>query len=464
MGLLYPKSGGLLCYNQARMKVLVLGDDGRAHAFVWKLFNSPQNVDIVCAPGNGGTSLLVPQADLDIGNAAEVARWAFGENVDLIVPASAASLRAGVVDEVVSFQIGVCGPSQRSTLLESSRCQAREFMQRHKLPVPNGRACSDLPTAEKYLAAQPLPVMVRADNPDVGGGVYHDRYSALAALRELFTTRPPQGSNNGVVIEEALPGFAVSLSAFTDGTTALPLLPVRLYDTLGPGEGGAPAPGMGAFTEVSRYSERLTTYLQRYVLTPLVAGLASEGLPYWGIIGVDCVIAADGPRLLSIRCALRDLEAQVVLPRLDDDLLPIIRAAITRRLHELPPLRWRQQASIGLGVIAQGYPHHFSVGVPISGLTELDPGVLVFHSHTDNNSGLRYERAAPGALLAGLLGGMSRAAAGTISTTNGHVLTVVALGPTLPEARGIAYRNAQRIQFAGRSFRPDVGEAAFGMA
>jgi phosphoribosylamine--glycine ligase len=447
------------------MRVLVLGDDGRAHALVWKLFNSPHDIDLLCAPGNGGTGLLAPLVgNLDVRNAAEVGRWAFDEGVDLIVPASGAPLRAGVVDEVVSFQIGVCGPSQRSTVLETSRCRAKEFMLRYELPTVPGRAFDNLATAEKYLAAHSLPVAVWADSPEVGGAVFADRYQALAALRTLFATRPLDSANDGVVIEEHVPGFPVSLSCFTDGTTAVPLLPVRTYETLGPGDEGPPAPGMGAFTDVSLYSERLTSYLHRRLLAPLVAGLAREGLPFWGILGIDCTVGQDGPRLTSIRCALRDLEAQVLLPRLEDDLLPLIQLAITRRLHDLPPLRWKPQASLGIGAVAQGYPNHFGVGMRIEGFAKLEPGVLVFHSHTDNSDARPYEQEPLAQRGGGLVGLLSRAqlrSPGSITSTDGHVLTLVALGSTLAEARATAYRNAEHLEFAGRFYRPDIGARSF---
>src|SRR4029450_11357921 len=134
------------------MKVLLLGDDGRAHALAWKLFNSPLIHDLICAPGNGGTAPLVPAADLEIGGAAAIPRWAFDDGVDIIVPAGSRTLHAGLVDEVVALHIGVCGPSQRSAALERSRCQAKEFMVRANLPTPPGRAFADLATADDELA------------------------------------------------------------------------------------------------------------------------------------------------------------------------------------------------------------------------------------------------------------------------------------------------------------------------
>lgn len=439
------------------MKILVLGGDGRAHALVWKLFNSAA-ADLLVAPGNGGASLLAPVAPVDPANAVEVARWAFDEGIDLIVPADSASLAAGLVDEVISMHIGVCGPPQRALQLERSRCFARAFLERHGLPVARGRACADLATAEKYLAAQTLPVVVKADAPDGGENVYHDRYAALEALRAGFAEQGGQGA--GMVIEEHLPGVTVSFSALTDGGAAVPLLPVRTYDRLGPAPDSAEAPGMGAITGNSGYAQKLGAFLQGHVVTPLVAALARERLPYWGILGVDCVISEQGPRISGLRCSMRSMEAEAVLPRLEDDLLPLIEAAITRRLDRMSPLRWRDEASVALGLVAQGYPHHYPYGAPIHGLSEVDQGVLVFHDQTHNPAGLRYSPAARAGGLGGLLAGAQTPLA-AVTVTGGHVATVVAMGATLAGARGRALLNAERISFTGRTYREDVGAHEF---
>jgi phosphoribosylamine--glycine ligase len=438
------------------MKTLVLGGDGRAHAIVWKLFNSA-SADVLVAPGNGGAAQLAPVVDLDPEDVGEVARWAFAEGVELIVPADGAPLAAGLVDELVSMQIGVCGPAQRTTRLERSRCFARGFLERHGLPLARGRVCADLATAEKYLAAQPLPLLIRADAPSPADAIYGDRYAALEALRIIFADAP-----TGVVIEEHLPGISVSYSALMDGSAALPLLPVRLYDRLGPEPDSPLAPGMGAVTGNSSYAQKLGAYLHSRIVQPIVAALARDGLPYWGFLGVDCIVTEQGPRVSGLRCSLRAMEAEAVLPRLEDDLAALIQAAITRRLDRVPPLRWRDEASVALGLVAHGYPHHFPTGGLLRGAADLDPGVLLFHDQTTNPAGLRYTPAAQrgAGALAAILGGGAASGSGIV-VTGGHVATVVALGATLAGARGRALLNAERISFPGRSYRDDVGAHEF---
>src|SRR6266508_995158 len=337
------------------MKILLLGNDGRAHTLTWKRFNSPLVHELISAPGNGGTSALVPTADIDIGDAAAVARWAFDEGIDIIVPADSHPLHAGLVDEAISLQIGVCGPSQRSTVLERSRCQAKEFMLHQSLPTAPGRAFTDLATAEKYLATMPLPVMLKADDPSAGEARYDDRYAALEGLRELFAARTLDGHNDGVVIEGYLQGARVVLSAFVDGRTAVPLLPVRLYDRVEESDGGALARGVGAHTGSSTFARRLAEYLHEKLVLPIVAGLARASLPYWGILGIDCIVTERGPRLTGLHASMREGEAQVVLPRLEDDLLPWVQAMIAQRLHDMPAPRWAPTASVGVGLMARGY-------------------------------------------------------------------------------------------------------------
>lgn len=444
------------------MKMLVIGQDGRTHALIWKLFDSPQATEIVCAPGNGGTSQLVPSVDLPLSQVEAVSRWAFDEQIDLIVPASSASLYAGLVDEVIALHVGVFGPPQRATRIEQSRCYTKEFLLRHSLPTATGQVFSKLTTAEKYLAAQPLPLVIKADYPGITSTTYQDRYSALNALRDLFATRSLEGSNDGVVIETFLPGIRVSFSAITDGHTALPLLPTRIYDRWGEGDTGAPAPSMGAHTGISTYASKLTDYLHQRLMLPLVRALHQDNLPYWGILGIDCIITPQGPRISALRCSLHDMEAQVVLPRLEDDLLTIMQSTITRRLDQLPPLTWRDEVTVGIALVAQGYPHHFPIGSTIEGLTQVDPGILIFHDQTNNPLGLQYRPTAyrgPDP-LARLIMGMPGPGS-TITTTGGHVLTVVAFGATLNGARGRALINAERITFAGRYYRGDIGQREF---
>ncbi|HWQ14526.1 MAG TPA: phosphoribosylglycinamide synthetase C domain-containing protein [Roseiflexaceae bacterium] len=449
------------------MKILILGDDGRAHALAWKLLNSPLYPEVVCAPGNGGTAPMTLTVDLEVGDVRVVSRWAFDELFDLILPADSRPLHAGLAEEALSLQVGVCGGSQRAAALERSRCQAKEFMLRHRLPTAPGRAFTSLETAERYLAAQPLPVMIKADSPLAGEERFDDRYAALEGLRRIFANKPLEGQSDGVVVESALAGPRVALSAFVDGQAAAPMLAVRLYDRVEESDRGANAPGVGAHTGSSVFAQQLTRYLHERFILPVAAGLAQEGLPFWGILGVDCIITAEGPRLTAIRFSMREGEAQVVLPRLEDDLVPWLQAAIARRLGELPPLRWSATPTVGLGLFARGYPNFFPYGGAVRGLEELDEGVLAFHSATANpGATLRYtprvnRGGALGSMLGGLMG-MGPHGGGVLHTTGGLALTLVTQSATLAGARARALVNADRVQFDGRTYRGDIAAKEFG--
>jgi phosphoribosylamine---glycine ligase len=449
------------------MNILLLGTDGRAHACAWKLLNSSLVRTVVCAPGNGGTAPLALHAEMDLHNPIEIARWCFDEHFDLVLPAETTPLHAGLSDEALSLHIGVCGPPKRTVALEQSRCATKDFFGRYGIPTATGRTCRDLVTAERYLAAQPMPVIIKADHPSGGEEIYQDRYTALEGLRTLFAARPLEAEHSGVVVESFLSGPRIVLSAFCDGKTSVPLLPVRLYDRVGNGDSGPIVAGIGAHTSSSNYARQLSEYLHQRFLGKILEGFAAEGLPCWGIVGIDCIITSEGPRATALRFSLRTGEAEVVLPRLEDDILPWLQAMVTQRLHELPAPQWQPTPSVGLGLIARGYPISFPYGGKISGIDELDEGVLAFHHHTANPTVMipyTPQRSPTGNInqTLGRLFGMGATPVGSgLYSTSGHVMTLVAQGATLAGARGRALINAERIQFDGRSFREDIGAKEF---
>jgi phosphoribosylamine--glycine ligase len=448
------------------MKILVLGGDSRANTLIWKLFNSPGATDVVCAPGNAGTGQLVPNAPLDLTDPAAITRWVFDEGFDLVLPAQSDLLYNGLSDEIVGLHLSVFGPPQRAAALEQSRCLAKEFLLRHQLPTAPGRAFTNLEYAERYLATQTLPVMIKADHPSGGEAIFSERYAALAGLRELFTARPLQASSTGVVIESELRGPRVALTALTDGTYIIPFPVVRLYDHVGENDTGAQIIGIGAFSSTSTPAQRITEYMHQHLLTKLVKALATDGIAYWGFLGIDAIITNEGPRITALRCVPRLGELEVVLPRLEDDLLPLLRATIARRLHELPLPRWSALSTVGMGLYARGYPHSFASGGSISGQDTLDEGALLFHHMTESSNAMRYTPRIGGMGSASTTGGLFGTLFGsqqkpTIRVTGGQPLFLVTHGVTLASARGRALVNAERLNFEGRTFRSDIGASEF---
>lgn len=448
------------------MKVLVLGNSGVAHALVWKLFNSDRIDQLASAPGNGGASILAPIAPAH-DTLKETVRWAYDEGFNVLVPADGTVLGAGLADEATPLKMAVWGAPKRSALVEHSPLWAKEFLNRYQIPTATGRAFGDRATAERYLAAHSLPVMLAGDYASEFDGAYSERGAAMAALEGIFALPPQEGHFRGVVIEAPPAGPTVAYSCLTDGTTLLPLLPVRVYDRLDDGDGGWAAPGMGAHTSATPLLTKVGEYIHKLVMEPLLAALKRENLPWWGILGVDCAISADGPKVLRIRTTLGDPEAQVVLPRLEDDLFTLIAACNNRSLHSLPPLRWKLGASVGVSLVAHGYPHAFPTGLSIKGVNDLDSGVLAFHNETINPTGMKYvpievQMPEKRSLFTGFGEAFSEAmlvrpsGPSQLSTAGGRALTVVALGPSLTEARAKAYANLSRITMPSAYHRSDI--------
>ena len=448
------------------MKVLVLGSSGVAHALVWKLFSSSQIDQLASLPGNGGASILAPIAPGQ-DTVKETARWAYDEEFNVIVPAEGGALTDGLVDEATPLKMAVWGPPRRSALVERSPLWAKEFLNRYKIPTATGRAFGDAATAERYLAAHTLPVMLAGDYPSEFDGAYMDRGSAMAALEGIFALPPRDGHFRGVVIEAPPAGPTVSYSCLTDGATMVPLLPARIYDRLDDGDGGWAAPGMGAHTSATPLLNKIGDYIHKLVMEPLLAALAQEKLAWWGILGVDCAVTPDGPKVTRIRTTLGDPEAQVVLPRLEDDLFPLIAACHNRSLHTLPPLRWKPGASVGVTLVAQGYPHSFPTGMAINGVSDLEPGVMAFHNETVNPGGLKYvsvqmQMPEKRSLISGFGDALSDAmlvrpsGPSQLSAMGGRALTVVALGDSLEAARARAYANLARISMQRSYNRSDI--------
>ncbi|WP_110513400.1 phosphoribosylamine--glycine ligase [Herpetosiphon llansteffanensis] len=449
------------------MKVLVLGNSGAAHAYVWKLFNSQRIDSLATVPGNGGTSLLVPNAE-PFENMTELAKWAYDEHFQVIVPAEGSYLSNGLADAALMYKIPVCGPPKQSAVLERSRLWLKEFLNRHQIPTSTGRALGDLATAERYVASQPMPIVLWGDYPSEYDGAYTDRAEALAALAGIFALPPRAGHYRGVVIEQPALGPTVALSALTDGTTLIPMQAVRIYDRLDDNDQGWAAEGMGAHTTPSGILKQIGDYLSASILEPIRAALLRDKLPWWGILGVDCAITSRGPQVLRIRTTLSDPEAQVLLPLLEDDLFPLLVAANNRSLLNVPALRWRPEASVGVTMVASGYPHSFSTDMAIDGIAELEPGVVAFQNETANPNGLRYvseEMHMPEkrSLLSGVSSALSdamlvRSMGGNhLSSKAGRIVTVTAQAATLADAHTKAYQNLKRLRIASATYRNDIG-------
>ena len=416
------------------MRVLLLGSGGREHAIGWKLAQSPQLSELISAPGNPGLEQFGPVApDVDIHDPAAVVELAVSRRSDLVVVGPEAPLAAGVVDALTDSGIPAAGPPAAAARLESSKAYAKEVMTRAGVPTAAGRAYTDADAAYDALGSSPGPYVVKADGLAAGKGVLvtEDRREARRWVA-LCLEGHFGAAGTTVVIEEFLAGPELSVIALCDGTTALALPPARDYKRLRDDDQGPNTGGMGCFSPVDLPRNLVDDTIAR-VVGPVIAALSAEGVVYRGFLYAGLVLTAGGPKVLEFNCRLGDPETQVILPRLDEDLLELLMAAATGKLPDRP-LREHDVAAVDVVLAAPGYPEDVQTGGAIAGLTRAEAleGVHVFHAGT-------------------------RSTGDGVVTSGGRVLNVVGIGADRDTARDRAYGAATTIQFDGKQLRSDIG-------
>jgi phosphoribosylamine--glycine ligase len=418
------------------MKVLLVGGGGREHALAWKLRAEPGVGEVVCAPGNagiGGRSVAV-----DVGDPAALLALAVEEGVDFTVVGPEVPLANGVGDRFADAGRPLFGPVQAAARLESSKAFAKEFMARHQIPTAAFRVCQTQSDALSACEEFGLPVVVKADGLAAGKGVTvaGDRDAAAAAIHEAIVGRRFGEAGTRLVIEECLTGPEVSLFVLCDGSRGLVLPTAQDHKRAFDDDQGPNTGGMGAFAPSPLFSPQLADRVNREIVMPVLEGLRAEGTEYRGVLYVGLMLTPDGPQVIEFNVRFGDPEAQVVLPMIETELAPVLLAAAQ---GDLSTSAWRvtDDPHVGVVIASGGYPGAYQVGFPIEGLAEAAtvPGVVVFHA----GSALRD---------------------GTIVTSGGRVLTVVARGATFEAAIAQAYEAVDRISFPHAHHRTDIGRKA----
>ncbi len=419
------------------MKVLVVGNGAREHALVWKLLLSPQVSDVYVAPGNGGTALIARNVGIKPTDVKALADFAAAEGIRLVVVGPEAPLAAGLVDELQQAKIPAFGPTRAAAELESSKIFAHRLMAAYGIPCPRAEYFDDFGAARRYVETHDPPFVVKADGLAAGKGtvVAADRAEAVHALERMMVEGVFGAAGERVLIQEFLTGREVSLLAFCDGERVVPMLPACDYKRLLDGDRGPNTGGMGAYCPPSFFGPAEVELATRTILRPTVEAMARKGRPFVGVLYAGLMVTADGPKVLEFNVRFGDPEAQVILPLLRSDLLDVILACLDGRLAGAK-LDWEAGACVGVVMAGAGYPDAPSRDIPVEGLDQLEDGILVFHAGTrlaDSGDNAR------------------------IVTDGGRILTVVARGSTVAEARRRVYRNVERIRFAGAQFRRDIG-------
>jgi phosphoribosylamine--glycine ligase len=419
------------------MRILVLGGGGREHAIVHKLAQSPMAPEIIAAPGNGGTAALAESiVGLDVGSPSAVAAFALERGIDLVVIGPEGPLVAGVADAIEAAGIRVFGPSASAARMEGSKEFAKDVMRRHGLPAGASEAFSELTPALAYLARVGAPIVVKADGLAAGKGVTvaMSAEEAEVAVRECLDGRFGSAGAT-VLIEEYLVGPECSLLAFTDGVTVLPMVPAQDHKRAFDGDTGPNTGGMGVYSPVPVVDAATLAEMER-LLERTVEGLRADGILYRGVLYGGFILTDQGPKLLEFNARFGDPETQVILPRMDTDLLEVMLAVAEGRLTDVD-LRWRDDAAVSVVIASGGYPGDYGSGKRITGTeaAEALPGVTVYHAGTAMRDG-------------------------ELVSAGGRVLNVTALAPTLAAARERAYAAVSLVSFEGAFSRSDIAVRA----
>ena len=415
------------------MKILVLGSGGREHALVWKLRQSPRVSAVFCAPGNAGIAPLATCVALKVTEQAALVQFAKDERIDLTVVGPDDALAAGIVDLFQKNGLRIFGPTQRAAQLESSKVFAKEFMQRHGIPTARSGSFSDSSEAQKFCRGAIYPLVVKADGLALGKGVIIARnpWEAGLAIHEIMDARKFGDAGNRVLIEEFLTGEECSIHALVDGKNYLLFPSAQDHKRALDGDLGLNTGGMGTFSPAAKLvTPEIEERMHREVLAPFIAGLAKDGLDYRGMLFPGLMITADGPKVLEFNCRFGDPETQVLLTRLDSDLVELLEATIDGRLADVQA-RWKADAAVCVILASGGYPGSSASGKPIAGLDRVADGITVFHAGTKRDGDKTV-------------------------TAGGRVLGVTALAADLPTARAKAYAAVEEIAFEGRQFRRDI--------
>jgi phosphoribosylamine--glycine ligase len=435
------------------VRVLVVGGGAREHALVWKLQFSPEVSAVYAAPGNAGISFLARVSPIAAEDVSGLLKLAQQHRIDLAVVGPEAPLALGIVDLFQGAGFRIFGPTRAAARLETSKIWAKELMQRHDIPTARWVAPTDPEAARAAVRQFGAPVVLKADGLAGGkGAVVCDSLEGAETVIEDFMVRGALGgAGERLVIEEYLEGVELSVFALADGQHVLPLTMARDYKPLLDGDQGPNTGGMGGYARPSYATPALMEEVQRRILEPTILAMGVEGEPYVGVLYAGLMLTPEGPKVLEFNCRWGDPEAELLLPLLKTDLVDLMEACIDGRLHETA-VEWAEERTCGVVLASRGYPATPERGVKISGLDDLDQGVLAFHGGTRL---LKSPPARTGWLRRGPPP-TSEADVGLV-TDGGRVLTIVARGSTLSEARAKVYANIARVHFPGMQYRQDIG-------
>jgi phosphoribosylamine--glycine ligase len=415
------------------IKILVVGGGGREHALIWKIKQSHPEAEIYCAPGNGGIARTAECVSIPATDVGGMVVWARRHFMDLVIVAQDDPLSLGMVDALQENRIRAFGPTRACAQIEWSKSYSKELMKKYNIPTAAYEAFDSAGEAYAYLESAAYPIVVKADGLALGKGVLicETKEQAADAVRMIMEDKKFGEAGSRVVIEEFMTGPEVSILAFCDGKTILPMLSAQDHKRAFDGDHGPNTGGMGTFSPSPKYTREVQEEVERTIIHPTVDALRAEGRNFVGVIFFGLMLTQNGPKVLEYNARLGDPEAQSVFMLLKNDLLDVMEACIDGKLNEIK-LEFEPGSAVCVVMASGGYPGKYPKGLPIEGLDDVDPDVVVFHAGT-------------------------KVEVGRIVTNGGRVLGVTARGEDIPAARKKAYANVEKIRFDGAQFRRDIG-------
>ena len=416
------------------MKVLVVGSGGREHSLIWKLSQSMKVNEIFCAPGNGGIRQMAECVDIKADDIEGLCRFALDKKIDLTVVGPEVPLSIGITDYFEKHNLRVFGPRENAAILESSKSFSKDLMKKYRIPTAGYKVYTDPEKAKAQIDEFGFPVVIKADGLDAGKGVIiaAEKSEAIKAIDDIMKERQFGEAGNTIVIEEYLEGKEASILAFVDGKTAVPMVSAQDYKRVFDDDKGLNTGGMGAVSPALHYNNAIADIVMEKIILPTVSAMKEEGRLYKGVLYFGLMLTNKGPKVIEYNCRFGDPEAEVVLLRLETDLVDIMEAVIDDRLDEIN-IEWNDNPAVCVVMASGGYPEGYKKGYEIKGLKNVKDGI-VFHA------GTKYKE-------------------GKIVTDGGRVLVCASLGRTVENARNNAYKVVQEISFEGCHYRKDIAKA-----
>lgn len=421
------------------MKVLIVGSGGREHAIAWKVAQSKKVDKIYCAPGNAGISEVAECVPIRAMEFDKLVAFAKEKEIDLTVIGMDDPLVGGIVDVFEKEGLRVFGPRKNAAILEGSKAFSKDLMKKYHIPTAAYETCTDPEKALEYLETAKMPIVLKADGLALGKGVLicQTLEEAKEGVKTLMMDKKFGSAGDEIVIEEFMTGREVSVLSFVDGNIVKIMSSAQDHKRAKDGDQGLNTGGMGNFSPSPFYTEEVDEFCKKYIYQPTVDAMKAEGRPFKGVIFFGLMLTPEGPKVLEYNARFGDPEAQVVLPRLENDIVDVFEACIDGTLDKVDLKFDNDRATVCVILASDGYPVEYKKGFPIEGLEKFKgkDDYYVFHSGTKFND------------------------KGQIVTNGGRVLGVTATGKDLKEARKKAYEATEWVSFENKYMRHDIGRA-----